>query len=113
MDCIMNDDWASQSACDDCVITHAPDIAQSGCFPQWKWMSLPPCDQIRYGPDLLAQEWLGDPTFLSKDITTMLRHANHKKPFHIDKLTDRRVNRWSMKAQQSWAIPSRWKYFQE
>eukprot|EP00959_Pyramimonas_sp_CCMP1952_P247493 5173834-Pyramimonas_sp.AAC.1 len=27
MDCMLNDDWACQLAYDDCVITHAPDIA--------------------------------------------------------------------------------------
>eukprot|EP00959_Pyramimonas_sp_CCMP1952_P201626 4216630-Pyramimonas_sp.AAC.1 len=68
-------------------------------------MSLPPYDQTRYGPELLTQEWLGCPTYMSKDITTMLRHANHNKPFQIDQFTDRRVNIWSMKAQQTWAIP--------
>eukprot|EP00959_Pyramimonas_sp_CCMP1952_P326152 6826958-Pyramimonas_sp.AAC.1 len=50
---------------------------------------------------------------MSQDITTMLRHANHGKTFHIDQFTGRRVNKWSMKAQQSWTIPSRWKPFQE
>eukprot|EP00959_Pyramimonas_sp_CCMP1952_P299995 6274722-Pyramimonas_sp.AAC.1 len=76
MDCLKNDDWACQLAYDDCVITHAPDIAQSGCFPEWKWMSLPPYDQTRYGPVLLTDEWLGCPTYMSKDIATMLRHAS-------------------------------------
>eukprot|EP00959_Pyramimonas_sp_CCMP1952_P015473 328009-Pyramimonas_sp.AAC.2 len=70
-------------------------------------MSLPPYDQSRYGPGPLTQEWLGDPTFMSKDITTVLRHANHSKPFHNYQFTDRRVNIWSVKAQQSWTIPSR------
>eukprot|EP00959_Pyramimonas_sp_CCMP1952_P133773 2797512-Pyramimonas_sp.AAC.1 len=90
MECLRDDDWACQVAYDDCVITHAPDIAQSGCFPEWKWMSLPPYDQTRYGPELFTDERLGCPTYMSNDITTMLRHANHNNPFHIDQFTDRR-----------------------
>eukprot|EP00959_Pyramimonas_sp_CCMP1952_P249055 5206215-Pyramimonas_sp.AAC.1 len=60
MACLQDDDWASQLTYDDCVIAHAPGIVQSGCFPEWKWISLPPCDEVRYGPELI-DEWLGDP----------------------------------------------------
>eukprot|EP00959_Pyramimonas_sp_CCMP1952_P457774 9475492-Pyramimonas_sp.AAC.1 len=80
MECVVEKNWASQLACDDCVITHAPDISQSGCFREWKWIPLPPCETTRYGPDLLTAAWLGDPQYMSKDITTMLRHPEILTP---------------------------------
>eukprot|EP00959_Pyramimonas_sp_CCMP1952_P069112 1442731-Pyramimonas_sp.AAC.1 len=67
MECVVDNDWAFQLAFDDCVIAHAPDIAQSGCFPEWKWISLPPYEETRYGPELITTEWLGDPIYMSKD----------------------------------------------
>eukprot|EP00959_Pyramimonas_sp_CCMP1952_P185938 3887765-Pyramimonas_sp.AAC.1 len=42
--CLQDAEWFDQLQRDDCVIAHAPDTAQSGCFPEWKWISLPHYD---------------------------------------------------------------------
>eukprot|EP00959_Pyramimonas_sp_CCMP1952_P093688 1960363-Pyramimonas_sp.AAC.1 len=62
MQCITDRDWSAQLDYDDCVITHAPDLDHFGCFPEYKWISLPPCKETPRGPDLALTEYLGDPS---------------------------------------------------
>eukprot|EP00959_Pyramimonas_sp_CCMP1952_P138816 2905589-Pyramimonas_sp.AAC.1 len=106
IECTTDQVWAAQLNYDDHVITDAPDLDHSGCSPEYKWISLPPYNDMAYGPELILIEYLGDNKFMSKDISTMLRHASHSKNFSINQLTDRRINLWRRSRMLGGIIPA-------
>eukprot|EP00959_Pyramimonas_sp_CCMP1952_P016999 361076-Pyramimonas_sp.AAC.1 len=45
--------WEAQMNYDDHVLAHAPDLDHSGCFPEYKWISLRAFNDAAHGPELI------------------------------------------------------------
>ena len=101
-DCVSDAARAAQLQHDDYVIHNAPSLEHSGCFPEHRWITVPPYRKLRLGTPNLpiprnynarSHPGFGRVVTCSKDVSIALRReTNPRQRNGIDQFLDRRIN---------------------